>query len=158
MLPQDFWRKRPWALSLSAAAWATPATANGSSNSAACSNTLPKSPFAERPVYCHPERSEGSAFLPAMREFRGNPRSNDFPRDGLRFPGVQILDAAANLLIPCCLGSFVDSGVQALDDRASQFGALFFGQGESLLKQLGSLLRHGIIIPLRPAQNLMAGA
>jgi hypothetical protein len=40
--------------------------------------------------------------------------------DNLRFTGVQILDAAGNLLIPCCLGSFVDSGVEALDERASQ--------------------------------------
>jgi len=35
-----------------------------------------------------------------------------FPRDGLRFAGIQILDAAGQIsLIPCSLGSFVDSGV-----------------------------------------------
>ena len=38
--------------------------------------------------------------------------SNCFPRDGLCFTGVQILDAAGNLLIPCSLGSFVDRGVE----------------------------------------------
>src|SRR5258708_7364016 len=37
MLLQGFWRKRPWAPSSLVAASATPATANGFSNSAACS-------------------------------------------------------------------------------------------------------------------------
>src|SRR5216683_3084451 len=82
-----------------------------------------------------------------MREFRGNPRSNYFPRDGLRSTGVQILDEAGNLLIPCCLGSFVDSGVEALDERASPFGAFFFGKADGRLKQLGSLLHHYQVCP-----------
>src|SRR5260370_42534826 len=128
-LPQASWPKPRSAPSSSAAASATPAPANGSSNSAACFNTLL---IITR--YCHPEQSEGSAFLPAMREFRGNPRSNYFPRDGLRFTGVKIFDAAGNLLIPCCVGCFVDSGVEALDERASQFGAFFLGERERLLK------------------------
>jgi len=34
------------------------------------------------------------------------------------YTGVQILDAAGNLLIPCRFGSFVDSGVEALEERA----------------------------------------
>src|SRR5580704_17825941 len=42
MLPQASWPRPRWAPSSSAAASATPATANGSSNSAACSNMLPK--------------------------------------------------------------------------------------------------------------------
>src|SRR5260370_14106440 len=57
MLPQASWPRPPSAPSSSAAASATPAIANGSSNSAACSNKSRKSPFC-----CHPERSEGSAF------------------------------------------------------------------------------------------------
>src|SRR5258707_2580241 len=95
--------------------------------------------------------SLNSTFLLAMSKFGGNPCSNCFPRDGLRFTRVRILNAAGNLLIPCCLGSFVDSGVEALHERAGQFGAFFLGERERLPKQLRNLLRHGIGIPLRPA-------
>ncbi len=72
--------------------------------------------------------SLNSTFLLAMSKSGGNPCSNCFPWDGLRFTRVQILNAAGNLLIPCCLGSFVDSGVEALDERAGQFGAFFLGE------------------------------
>jgi len=98
--------------------------------------------------YSSAAASWNSTSLLAIRQFGRNPVTDLFPRNRLYSAGVQIGDAASDLLVPCGLSAWVRGTVEAVHQRTSQVRAFLLGKGESPPEEILSLLSHGVIILL----------
>src|SRR5713226_10750268 len=91
--------------------------------------------------------SWNSTSLFAMRELGGDSPTNFFPGNRLCSSRVQIRNAPRDLLLPGAFRVVIGCCVQAVNQRARQIRALFLGQAQRLLHDLGGSLGHGLSIP-----------
>ncbi len=91
--------------------------------------------------------SWNSTSLFAMRELGGDSPTNFFPGNRLCSSRVQIRNAPRDLLLPGAFRVVIDCCVQAVNQRARQIRAFFFGQAQRLLHYLGGSFGHGLSIP-----------
>src|SRR5436305_2462034 len=68
------------------------------------------------------------------------------PRNGLYLSGLDVGDAASDLLLPGLFHVLIDCGIETVDESACQFGPFLFRQSQRLMKQFGGFLRHEAIV------------
>jgi hypothetical protein len=75
-----------------------------------------------------------------------------FPRDSLHFAGLNIMQAAHDLLLPGCVDVLINGCIQTGVQITSQFSPFVLRQGQSLLQQFMGFLGH--ILRLCPPLQL----